>query len=224
MIKLIDLLKEIKPKKIYSGKRLGAGGTFDVYQHATDSNKVVKVFSREDDSDPKEIKKFLKELSTIFKSNPKYFPKVYEVGDDYIVLEKLNIAPTEELEKKLESLKKKFLTLKNPNLPKSIRDHYKKEPYDEYGEELAPQILGYIYRFNINSKFNSKEFLDNEFNYLVRQDLQVFEMIQKLYELYKNTKSTFKKFPEYIQDPDEVDFHGGNIGMDTQGNFKMVDF
>ena len=219
MIKLIDILKEIKPKKIYSGRRLGAGGTFDVYQHATDSDKIVKVWSK--DEDPTE---YLKDLKNIMKSSPKYFPKVYSVGDNYIVLEKLNIKPTKELEKKLNFLRKKFLTLKNPNLPKSIRDHYLEEPYDEYGEELAPTVLGYIFMFNINSKFNSKEVLENEFNYLIRQDPEVFEMVQKLYELYKNVKKIARKFPDFIEDPNVLDFHGDNIGVDSQGNFKMVDF
>jgi hypothetical protein len=216
MIKLADLLKEISTQ-IKLGKKLGSGGNFTAYEYPSNPDKIIKV-----PHDPKSNS--IQDHVEMFKKYPKYFPKVYDVTDEYLVLEKLDTKPILELEQKLQSLLKKFLTLKNPDLPKSIRKVYLEDPYLEYGEEdLSSNVSSYIGTFKPNKNtYNSNWSTSNEFNYIVRQDPQILKQITELHQLYI---SVYKILKKWYSDPEpSTDFSAENIGVDTQGNYKMVDF
>jgi hypothetical protein len=92
MIKLIDLLKEIKT---YRKELVGDGEQGDVYPIGKD--KVVKkVFS---DWEPEEIKTY-----KLFNQHPDLFPHVYKIAKDYVIMDRID-SPAKELTDAVEFLR-----------------------------------------------------------------------------------------------------------------------
>jgi hypothetical protein len=92
MIKLIDLLKEIKT---YRKELVGDGEQGDVYPIGKD--KVVKkVF---EDWDDEEIKTY-----KLFNQHPDLFPHVYKIAKDYVIMDRID-SPAKELTDAVEFLR-----------------------------------------------------------------------------------------------------------------------
>ena len=240
MIKLMDILKElnIQPKP-----QLGKGDTFTAYPSKTYPDRVIKTASSPQD---------VEAHADMFKEYPEIFPKVYEVTDKYLVIEKLNQNPIKEYNKKVSDLAKKLLTSDNPQLPTSIKQFYIDFPsqqngklfvnklYDDFNSEYKGSsntwdalkftdyyvdpsfnIDSYIYPKNKNKKTKPMDAmwdaLDPHFNWLIRQDSKVFNFSKKLNEFHEDVTENYDGL-------EDVDWHGGNVGIDKNGKLKMLDF
>lgn len=79
MIKLVNLLKELYNKNLI-GDEHGEGSIHIVYNYGKD--KVIKFNQNQGEPISDHIK--------IFDKYPEIFPKVYDIGEDYVILEKLD--------------------------------------------------------------------------------------------------------------------------------------
>jgi hypothetical protein len=79
MIKLVNLLKELYDENLI-GSWYGEGSVHYVYNY--DKDKVIKFNQNQGEPISDHIK--------IFDKYPDIFPKVYDIGEDYVILEKLD--------------------------------------------------------------------------------------------------------------------------------------
>jgi hypothetical protein len=240
MIKLINILKEIN---IQTKPQMGKGASFTAYPSKIYPDRVIKT-----SSSPQDIQNH----ADMFDKYPTIFPKVYEVTDKYMVIEKLNQQPIQEYNKSVSNLANKLLTVNNPQLPDSIKQFYIDFPtqqkgklfinklHDNFNSEYkgtlgtwdALKFNDYYFNptYNINSylypsnpsstpQFSDEawEALEPHFNWLIRQDSNIFNFSKKLYNFHKN-------IVEKYDDLMDLDWHGENVGIDNNGKLKMLDF
>ena len=191
MIKLINLLYEVNELPPI-GEKIGSGGSSTAYAHPTDPDKIVKIYSG------KYVEDFTRRVE-FFKKYPKYFPKVYEYGDRYVIEDKLDNKPIKQLNATLNSLANKLLGDDNP---------------------FTPDFLGYISRFDPNIE-DVDEY--DDYKYVVKKNPQIYKKVSSLYNLYKNVQNLVDKQPKMAHADGTIDFHSENIGVDNQGNFKLFD-
>jgi hypothetical protein len=208
MIKLFDILNEIK---INPKKELGVGGSMVAYPSSLHPNKIIKITHSEEHD-------LLQFHAEMFNRYPEVFPKVYKITDKYILVEKLDTKPITNYIKKLREVAKSKLTLNNLTLPTAIRNYYTEYPHMiEYAFKYSP--LSNIEHFDIKYVEHDKFYINSIFNWVVRQDAQLLEITKKLYQLYRKVDKIL-----YDMDLDKIDFHEENIGVDSKGKWKMLDF
>ena len=124
MIKLINLLYEVNELPPI-GEKIGSGGSSTAYAHPTDPDKIVKIYSG------KYVEDFTRRVE-FFKKYPKYFPKVYEYGDRYVIEDKLDNKPIKQLNATLNSLANNQI----------LNNHYFKKVFIPYAPGDAGGCIG----------------------------------------------------------------------------------
>ncbi len=193
MIKLESIFNEVvhsaKPKE-----PVGSGTEHVIYPSKRNPNIVYKVGKE------RTIEKWF----DIFKKNPKYFPKVFKVGNinssdgikKYVALEKLDVGKaTDEF---------KFLEDTLLQLGKFVSQH------DYSIEDVFNTVL-------------TDSDLDNEITNELREfDPKAYKIYIKwvnflhtVNEIVRNSKTRFKL--------SRIDIHRFNFGYDSKGNLKCLD-
>jgi hypothetical protein len=240
MIKLIKILKEIT---IQTKPQLGKGENFIAYPSKTYSDRVIKT-----SSSPQNIQNHV----NLFNKFPEIFPKVYEVTDRYMVVEKLNQQPIQEYNKKVSDLASKLLTLDNPQLPDPIKQFYIDFPtqqkgklfinklHDDFHSEYkgtfgtwdALKFNDYYFspNFNINSysypsnSYSKPQFFDAAWEALEPHFSWLVKQDPKTFNFSKKLYDFHKNIIEKYDELIDLDWHVGNVGIDKNGKLKMLDF
>ena len=197
MIRLVNLLKEIYDKNLV-GPEYGQGGQHVIYQYGKD--KVIKFNYSEEG----EIGDNLK----IFTKYPDVFPKVYDMGYDYAILEKLddNKANSEMWECKKHLFSQSSETPpKNQHIAKLVQ---------------RPRIKGLNWYNSEMSQLIYNNLDDNELKSQLQQELPsnlYNSLIKNWYPLLQKVKSI--SWSSKI----EKDINDENFGYNSKGELKMLD-
>ena len=197
MIKLVDLLKEIYDKDLI-GPEYSEGGQHKIYLY--DKDKIIKFnYSGEGE---------IGDNVKIFTQYPDIFPKVYDMGYDYAILEKLD-------DKKAASETwecKKYLFSQSSETP----------PENQYISKLVQR-----------SRINGPNWYDSKVSKLIYNNLDDNELksqLQKelpsnLYDsLIKNWYPLLQKVKNISWSSKiEKDINDENFGYNSKGELKMLD-
>ncbi len=197
MIKLINILNEIYDKNLV-GSEYGQGGQHIIYQY--DKDKVIKFnYSGEG-----EIGDNLK----IFTKYPDVFPKVYDMGYDYAILEKLddNKANSEMWEcKKYLFSQSSEIPPKNQYIAKLVQRSRVKGP-NWYNSEMSQLIYNNLNDNELKSQLQ-QELPSNLYNSLIKN---WYPLLRKVKSISWNSKI-------------EKDINDENFGYNSKGELKMLD-
>ena len=197
MIKLVDLLNEMYDKDLI-GPDYGEGGQHKIYLY--DKDKIIK-FNYDGEG---EIGDNLK----IFTKHPDVFPKVYDIGYDYVILEKLD----------------------DTKASSEMWDC--KEHLFDQSSEIPPKNQ-YIAKLVQRSRVNGPNWYNSEMSQLIYNNLDDNELrsqLQKelpndLYDsLIKNwypLLQKVKKIPWNLKI--EKDINDENFGYNSKKELKMLD-
>ena len=197
MIKLINILKEIYNKDLV-GPEYSQGGQHIIYQY--DKDKVIKFNYSEEG----EIGDNLK----IFTKYPDVFPKVYDMGYDYAILEKLddNKANSEMWEcKKYLFSQSSEIPPKNQHIAKLVQRSRIKGP-NWYNSEMSQLIYNNLDDNELKSQLQ-QELPSNLYNSLIKN---WYPLLQKVKSISWNSKI-------------EKDINDENFGYNSKGELKMLD-
>lgn len=191
------ILNEIYDKDLI-GSEYGEGGQHKIYDY--DKDKVIKFnYSGEG-----EIGDNLK----IFTKYPDVFPKVYDMGYDYVILEKLD-----DRKATLEMLEcKKYLFSQSSEIP----------PKNQYIAKLVqrPRIKGPNWYNSQMSQLIYNNLDDNELKSQLQKELPsnlYNSLIKNWYPLLQNVKNI--SWGSKI----EKDINDENFGYNSKGELKMLD-
>jgi hypothetical protein len=200
MIKLINLLKEIYDKNLV-GSEYGEGGQHIIYNYGND--KVIK-FNHEGG----EIGYNLK----IFTEHPDIFPKVYDMGEDYAILEKLD-------DNKFGSEVWKIKRILHNNAKSLSSDTPPKNPYiakllqrsritgpDYYDNDITELIYDNLEDNKLKEEFQ-KELPSDLYDSLIKN---YYPLLQKVKNISWNSKH-------------KKDVNDENFGYNSNGELKMLD-
>jgi hypothetical protein len=195
MINLTNILKEIYDKNLIGSHR-GEGGQHIVYQYGKD--KIIK-FGHYGKID-KNIK--------IFDKYPDIFPKVYDIEDDYIILEELDSSKSKN---ELYQIKSKLFN-QSSEIP----------PFNPYIANLSQKsrIKGPNYYKSSVTELLYNNLEDNELIVQLKKELP-----NNLYNsLIKNYYPLLKKIKNLSWDSKiEKDINDENFGYTLKGNLKLLD-
>jgi len=197
MIKLVNLLKELYNKNLI-GDEHGEGSIHIVYNYGKD--KVIKFNQNQGEPISDHIK--------IFDKYPEIFPKVYDIGEDYVILEKLddNKANSEMWEcKKYLFSQSSEIPPKNQHIAKLVQRSRIKGP-NWYNSEMIQLIYNNLDDSELKSQLQ-KELPSNLYN----------SLIKNWYPLLQNVKNI--SWDSKI----EKDINDENFGYNSKGELKMLD-
>ena len=197
MVKLIDLLNEIYNKDLI-GSEYGEGGQHKIYLY--DKDKVIKF----NDSGEGEIGYNVK----IFTNHPDIFPKVYDMGYDYAILEKLDDRKA-YLEmwgcKKHLFSRSSEIPPENQYITKLVQRSRVKGP-NCYDSEMSTLIYNNLNDSELKYQLH-KELPSNLYNSLIKN---WYPLLQKVKNISWSSK--IKK-----------DINDENFGYNLKGELKMLD-
>jgi hypothetical protein len=196
MIKLTDILKEIYDKNLI-GPEYGEGGQHIVYLYGDD--KVIK-FNHSGGE--------LGYNAKILKKHPDVFPKVWDEGEDYIILDKLDDRKALKEISKIKS----YLYSQSSEIP----------PKNSYIAKLSQKsrVKGPNYYDSniIRVIYNNLE--DNELKSQLKNELPS-DLYNSLIENYYPLIQKIKNLP--WDEKYEKDINVENFGYDLKGNLKLLD-
>jgi hypothetical protein len=206
MIKLVNLLNEILDKASI-GTKHGEGGQHNVHNYGTD--KVIKRAYRGGNIKNNENIK-------IFNEYPEIFPKIYDIGEKYIILEKLDDRKSQkelwEMKIILFSLDGKYVS--NQESPKNsyIADLLRTSRYNKQNLFFYRNgsITEMIYENLEDNKLKSelqKELPSNLYSILIDNYYPLLKQIKNLPWSSKHAK----------------DVNDTNFGYNSNGELKMLD-
>lgn len=204
MIKLFDLLKKQIQKSLNEeydknlvGDEYAEGGQHKIYTYGED--KVIK-FGHYGENLGYNVQ--------IFTKYPEIFPKVYDIGDDYVILDKLDDYKSFSEIRKINS----YLFSNS--------------------SEDAPNNL-YIAKLSQRARNNGPNWYNSQLTQLIYNNLEDNELIlqfkkelpNELYNsLIKNYYPLLKKVKNIPWNYKiEKDINDDNFGYDSNGNLKMLD-
>ena len=195
MIKLINLLKEAYDKNLIGAHR-GEGGQHIVYQY--DKDKIIKFghYGKVEDS----VK--------IFDKYPDVFPKVYDIGDDYIILEELDDNKVSSEIRKIKSYlfsQSSEISPKNQYIAKLVQRSRKNGP-NWYNNNLTQLIYNNLDDDELKSQLQ-KELPNDLYNSLIKN---YYPLLQKIKNIPWDSKI-------------EKDINDENFGYTLEGNLKLLD-
>ena len=199
------LLKEIYDKN-QIGDQYGEGLEHTVYNYGKD--KIIKFA---DSISPNN--KGLQPNAKILANYPNIFPKVYNIGSDYIIMEKLddNKAYVElfKIKQQLSSNNKKYISSDIPPKNQYITKLMQKSKIDGsnyYDYDISTLIYDNLEDNELKSQLR-KELSSDLYNSLIKN---WYPLLQKI----KNIPWSLKK---------EKDVHDENFGYTLKGELKMID-
>ena len=199
---LKNIIKEIIINEMYDknliGSEYGEGGEHEIYSYGKD--KIIKF----NHSGEGEIGDNLK----IFTKYPDVFPKVYDIGYDYAILEKLDDekAASEMWEcKEYLFSQSSEIPPKNQYIAKLVQRPRIKGP-NWYDSEMSPLIYNNLDDAELKSQLQ-KELPSNLYN----------SLIKNWYPLLQNVKNI--PWSSKI----EKDINDENFGYNSKGELKMLD-
>tara|TARA_R110000744_G_C19068796_1_gene529870 strand:+ start:37 stop:621 length:585 start_codon:yes stop_codon:yes gene_type:complete len=139
-----------------------------------------------------------KEHADMFKKHPDLFPKIYKENKNYIIVEKLKL-----LTPLLDNLVSEILG--NINTPNNTQNKINKQP------DKVKYIVSDLRKRNISDPNELKEW-----NSLIKSNPNLYIISNNIRNLFTNAK----KIDSYLVS----DFHSDNIGIDLEGNYKLLDF
>lgn len=199
--------RKIKELNTFKKPPLGRGADFTAYNFINKPHTIIKYGSP----------KIVMEHAQMFNKYPKYFPKVYKVYKTHLILEKLSTHTT-----------KKYVELfikqaKHIGLKYTYGEHNKYSIINDIGKIADNQI---------------KPTRLEGYKSIISSHPLLKSTADKLTELYINVSKAHSENPTFtkgfnkdgIEDPNfgeyrsTIDFHSENIGTDSGGNWKMLDF
>jgi len=196
MIKLLDMLNEMYDKDLI-GSEYGEGGQHQIYTY--DKDKVIKF-----NHGGGEIGYNLK----IFSKHPEIFPKVYDMGEDYAILDKLddNKASSEIWKiKPYLFAQSSEVPPKNPYIAKLVQRSRVTGP-NWYNNELTQLLYNNLEDNELKSQLQ-KELPNNLYNSLIKN---YYPLLQKVKNLSWDSKH-------------EKDINDENFGYNSKGELKILD-
>jgi hypothetical protein len=195
MIKLLDILREINiQRKTKLGDKESAEG--ETYNLKFAPDKVIKKYTI---TDPK-TKEDQYELMGKY---PEFFVKIYDYNSKYVIMEKVQ-TPIPGL-KELQDFTKNEADIKWVKGGNNITNVYSSNVIGGINKELKQNQDGEIYNHILEKAKQLK-----------RTDLVIL-----LNKIHNFLNKLYKTLPELKSHP--LDIHGGNIGIDKQGNLKLFD-
>ena len=200
MIKLIDLLKEIYDKNLI-GSEYGEGGQHIIYQYGPD--KVIK-FNHEGGELGYNVK--------IFTEHPDIFPKVYDMGEDYVILEKLNDSKfIKEVWKIKRILHNNAKSISSGDVPKNsyiaqLLQRSRNNGSTYYSSTITELIYNNLKDNKLKEEFK-KELPSDLYDSLIKN---YYPLLQKVKNISWNSKH-------------EKDINDENFGYNSKGELKMLD-
>jgi hypothetical protein len=200
MIKLVDLLKEMYDKNLI-GSEWGEGGQHIVYEYGPD--KVIK-FNHERGKLGYNVK--------IFTEHPDVFPKVYDMGEDYIILEKLD---DNKFIKEIWKIKRIFhnnaKSISSEDVPKNpyiakLLQRSRNNDSKYYSSNITELIYNNLEDNKLKEEFQ-KELPSNLYNSLIKN---YYPLLQKVKNISWNSKN-------------KKDINDENFGYNLKGELKMLD-
>ena len=195
MIKLLDILREINiQRKTKLGDKESAEG--ETYNLKFAPDKVIKKYTI---TDPK-TKEDQYELMGKY---PEFFVKIYDYNPKYVIMEKVQ-TPIPGL-KELQDFTKNEADIKWVKGGNNITNAYSSNVIGGINKELKQNQDGEIYNHILEKAKQLK-----------RTDLVIL-----LNKIHNFLNKLYKTLPELKSH--HLDIHGGNIGIDKQGNLKLFD-
>jgi hypothetical protein len=200
MIKLVDLLKEMYDKNLI-GSEWGEGGQHIVYEYGSD--KVIK-FNHERGELGYNVK--------IFTEHSDIFPKVYDMGEDYVILEKLD---DDKFVKEIWKIKTilhnnaKSLSSETPPENPYIAKLLQRSRNDDskyYSSNITELIYNNLEDNKLKEEFQ-KELPSNLYNSLIKNYYPLLQKVKNISWSSKNKK----------------DINDENFGYSSKGELKMLD-
>lgn len=200
-MKLIDILKEIDQTLI--GPEYGSGIEHTVYSYGKD--KILKV---------RDMGRKLGYHVNIFIKYPEIFPKVYEIEEDYVILEKLD---DKKFQKEIWDIKKRLFSKNNKSVSSedrpnneyiaSLTQNKRNNGSFYYDSDIMVLIYDNLEDIKLKEQFN-KELPDNLYNII----------INNYYPLLTKIKNLTWEAP--IREKDITD---ENFGYNSEGILKALD-
>lgn len=196
MIKLVNLLKELYDENLI-GSDYGEGSIHIVYNY--DKDKVIKFNQNQGEPISDHIK--------IFDKYPEIFPKVYDIGEDYVILEKLDDNKAFEEAHKINQIL-------------FDDDH---ESYNPYIAELLKDKKKYIRHtgFVGTTSLIYDNLEDNQLKLELKKELPkdlYTSLINNWYPLLKKIHD----LPWISNLPKDI-YNHENFGYNSKGELKMLD-
>jgi hypothetical protein len=195
MIKLTNILREIYDKNLIGTER-GEGGQHVVYQY--DKDKIIKFghYGKVDDN----VK--------IFDKYPDIFPKVYDIGNDYIILEELD---DKKATNELNQIKSYIFNTSseippsNPYIANLSQRSRIKGP-NWYSSNVTSLLYNNLENNELVIQLK-KEIPSNLYDTLIKN---YYPLLQKIKNLPWSSKI-------------EKDINDENFGYTSEGNLKLLD-
>jgi hypothetical protein len=197
MIKLANLLKELYDENLI-GSDYGEGSIHIVYNYGKD--KVIKFNQNQGEPISDHIK--------IFDKYPDIFPKVYDIGEDYVILEKLDDNKAFREAHEINEI----LFYNNPSLDDDDKSH---NPYIAELSKDRGRYIGLI----TTIIYNNLE--DNQLKLELKKELP-----KNLYtSLINNWYPLLKKIHDlpWISNLPKDIYNHENFGYNSKGELKMLD-
>jgi hypothetical protein len=200
MIKLIDILNEMYDKDLI-GSEYGEGGQHMIYQYGPD--KVIK-FSHGGGELGYNVK--------IFTEYPDIFPKVYDMGEDYVILEKLNDDKfIKEVWKVKRILHNNAKSISSEDVPKNsyiaqLLQRSRNNGSTYYSNTITELIYNNLKDNKLKEEFK-KELPSDLYDSLIKN---YYPLLQKVKNISWNSKH-------------EKDINDENFGYNSEGELKMLD-